>query len=135
MRKGGNYGWPEVYGYDHGDFTAPLRVYDEAIAPSGATFVGADDYLFATLRGEALHRLASTATASCATNAARGRVRPPAHGRRGPRRRALRAHEQPRRPRLARGRRRPDPADHAAGLGGSAATRDRPGYAMMCHGS
>jgi len=31
-------------------------VYKEAIAPSGATFAG-DDFWFATLRGEALHRL------------------------------------------------------------------------------
>ena len=38
IEEGNNYGWPEVYGTDHGDFTAPLKVYDEAIAPSGATF-------------------------------------------------------------------------------------------------
>jgi glucose/arabinose dehydrogenase len=56
VRKGHNYGWPEVYGTDHGDFTAPLKVYEEAVAPSGATFVG-NDFWFATLRGEALHRL------------------------------------------------------------------------------
>ena len=56
IRKGRNYGWPEVYGSDHGDFTAPLKVYDEAIAPSGATFWHGD-FFFATLRGEALHRL------------------------------------------------------------------------------
>jgi glucose/arabinose dehydrogenase len=31
-------------------------VYEEAIAPSGATF-SHGDYFFATLRGEALHRL------------------------------------------------------------------------------
>lgn len=63
IRKGRNYGWPEVYGRDHRGFTAPLKVYEEAIAPSGATFVTrkgsawTGDYLFATLRGEALHRL------------------------------------------------------------------------------
>jgi len=63
VRKGRNYGWPQVYGPDHGPFERPLRVYEEAIAPSGATFVtakGSDwtgDYLFATLRGEALYRL------------------------------------------------------------------------------
>jgi glucose/arabinose dehydrogenase len=63
IRKGANYGWPEVFGEDHGDFTAPLRVYEEAIAPSGATFVTREgsawtgDYLFATLRGEALRRI------------------------------------------------------------------------------
>ena len=63
IREGDNYGWPEVYGADHGDFTEPLKVYEEAIAPSGATFVtgeGTDwtgDYLFANLRGEHLRRL------------------------------------------------------------------------------
>jgi glucose/arabinose dehydrogenase len=60
---GRNYGWPEVYGEDHEGFEAPLRVYEEAIAPSGATFVEREgsrwtgDYVFATLRGEALYRL------------------------------------------------------------------------------
>ncbi len=63
IRQGGNYGWPEAFGDDHDGFDAPLRVYDDAIAPSGATFVereGSDwtgDYLFATLRGESLRRL------------------------------------------------------------------------------
>jgi glucose/arabinose dehydrogenase len=56
IQQGHNYGWPEVYGRDHRGFTAPLKVYDEAIAPSGATF-WRGDYVFATLRGEALHRL------------------------------------------------------------------------------
>jgi glucose/arabinose dehydrogenase len=56
IEQGANYGWPEVYGSDHGDFTAPLKVYEDAIAPSGATFWrGA--FWFATLRGEALYRL------------------------------------------------------------------------------
>jgi glucose/arabinose dehydrogenase len=54
--EGRNYGWPEVFGTDHGDFTAPLKVYEEAIAPSGATFWDGE-FWFATLRGEALHRL------------------------------------------------------------------------------
>jgi aldose sugar dehydrogenase len=56
IAEGNNYGWPEVYGEDHRDFTAPLKVYEDAIAPSGATFSEGDFY-FATLRGEALHRL------------------------------------------------------------------------------
>jgi glucose/arabinose dehydrogenase len=56
IEEGNNYGWPEVTGSDHGDFTAPLRVYEESVAPSGATFwEGA--FWFATLRGEALRRL------------------------------------------------------------------------------
>ncbi len=54
--EGENYGWPEVYGDDHGDFKAPLKVYEEAIAPSGATF-WKGEFVFATLRGEALRRL------------------------------------------------------------------------------
>jgi glucose/arabinose dehydrogenase len=56
IEKGDNYGWPDVYGPDHKDFTPPLKVYVEAVAPSGATFARGD-YWFATLRGEALHRL------------------------------------------------------------------------------
>jgi glucose/arabinose dehydrogenase len=56
IEEGSNYGWPEVYGADHGEFTAPLKVYEEAIAPSGAVF-WRDDFWFATLRGEALYRL------------------------------------------------------------------------------
>jgi len=63
IEAGGNYGWAEVYGSEHEGFDAPLRVYEEALAPSGATFVareGSDwtgDYLFANLRGESLRRL------------------------------------------------------------------------------
>jgi glucose/arabinose dehydrogenase len=63
IREGRNYGWPEAFGDDHDGFEAPLRVYEEAIAPSGATFVEragsrwTGDYVFATLRGEALYRL------------------------------------------------------------------------------
>ena len=63
IREGGNYGWPEAFGSDHEGFDAPLRVYEEAIAPSGAAFLEhrgtawTGDYLFATLRGEALRRL------------------------------------------------------------------------------
>jgi glucose/arabinose dehydrogenase len=56
IEEGNNYGWPEVAGSEHEDFTAPLRVYEESVAPSGATFwEGA--FWFATLRGEALRRL------------------------------------------------------------------------------
>jgi glucose/arabinose dehydrogenase len=56
IEEGRNYGWPEVYGFDHGDFTAPMKVYEESIAPSGATFWNGE-FVFATLRGEALRRL------------------------------------------------------------------------------
>ena len=64
VERGRNYGWPEVEGPDHGDFTAPLRVYDDqTLAPSGASFVptasGAwsGDLLVACLAGEQLRRL------------------------------------------------------------------------------
>jgi glucose/arabinose dehydrogenase len=56
IEEGNNYGWPDVTGEDHGDFTAPLRVYEDSVAPSGATF-WRGDFWFATLRGEALRRL------------------------------------------------------------------------------
>jgi glucose/arabinose dehydrogenase len=56
IEEGNNYGWPEVTGSEHGNFTAPLRVYEQSVAPSGATFWrGA--FWFATLRGEALRRV------------------------------------------------------------------------------
>jgi glucose/arabinose dehydrogenase len=61
--QGGNYGWPEKFGFDQTGFNAPLRVYREPIAPSGATFVTrpgsswTGSFLFACLRGEELHRL------------------------------------------------------------------------------
>jgi glucose/arabinose dehydrogenase len=61
--QGGNYGWPAVYGPDQAPFTAPLRVYQEPLAPSGATFVRnrntswSGNYLFACLRGQQLRRL------------------------------------------------------------------------------
>ena len=54
--EGDNYGWPDVTGSEHGSFTAPLRVYEDSVAPSGATF-WRGDFWFATLRGESLRRL------------------------------------------------------------------------------
>jgi aldose sugar dehydrogenase len=62
---GGNYGWPQAFGAETGGgrFTAPLRVYREAIAPSGAAFVTrrgsrwTGDYILAALRGQQLRRL------------------------------------------------------------------------------
>jgi glucose/arabinose dehydrogenase len=61
---GGNYGWPDVIGYDTGNgrFTAPARLYLEPIAPSGGTFLTGPSawqgqYVLASLRGEELHRL------------------------------------------------------------------------------
>jgi glucose/arabinose dehydrogenase len=60
---GGNYGWPDKFGFDQTGFNAPLRVYRQPVAPSGATFAThggsswTGSFLFACLRGEALHRL------------------------------------------------------------------------------
>jgi glucose/arabinose dehydrogenase len=62
---GHNYGWPFVIGSetDGGRFDAPLRVYPNAIAPSGATFVSRrgsrwrGDYVLAALRARQLRRL------------------------------------------------------------------------------
>ena len=61
--QGRNYGWPVVYGSVHTGFESPLRVYQDAIAPSGATFVTrkgsawTGDYLFANLIGEQLRHV------------------------------------------------------------------------------
>ncbi len=63
VRKGGNYGWPEVYGRDHGAFVAPVAVYEEAIAPSGGSFVTkpdsewTGDFIFGALVGEQMRRI------------------------------------------------------------------------------
>ena len=88
IREGGNYGWPEAFGDDHEGFDAPLRVYEEAIAPVGRHVRrrararrGRGDYLFA----DAARRGAAPAAAATATEiaerrgAARGRLRPAAH--------------------------------------------------------
>jgi glucose/arabinose dehydrogenase len=63
VREGGNYGWPDVHGSEHGRFDAPVIVYDEAIAPSGGSFVtkpGSEwtgDFLFGALVGEQVRRV------------------------------------------------------------------------------
>ena len=63
VTRAGNYGWPRVRGRAHPGFRAPLLVYPESIAPSGATFVTlpgsswTGDYLFAALRGAQLRRV------------------------------------------------------------------------------
>ena len=63
VREGANYGWPDVYGSDHGAFVAPVVVYEEAIAPSGGSFVTlpdsawTGDFVFGALVGEQVRRL------------------------------------------------------------------------------
>jgi len=68
LRRGANYGWPVVQGPEHGDFRAPIALYAESIAPSGATFVTrggsswTGDLLVSALRGEQLRRLSLDGT-------------------------------------------------------------------------
>jgi len=63
IRRGANYGWPVVRGRDHGRFAAPVQVYPEAIAPSGAAFLTrggsswTGDLFVAALKGRQLRRL------------------------------------------------------------------------------
>lgn len=63
LRRGGNYGWPDARGDDHDGFTAPVAVYEDSIAPSGATFVSlpgsewTGDFLFGCLIGEQIRRV------------------------------------------------------------------------------
>jgi glucose/arabinose dehydrogenase len=63
LRQGANYGWPLVRGEAHGDFTAPVVVYPDSIAPSGASFVAlpgsewSGDFLIGALVGEQVRRV------------------------------------------------------------------------------
>jgi glucose/arabinose dehydrogenase len=63
LRRGANYGWPEVRGRDHDGFTAPVVVYSSAVAPSGASFVAlpgsewSGDFLIGCLVGEQIRRV------------------------------------------------------------------------------
>jgi glucose/arabinose dehydrogenase len=64
LRKGANYGWPDLRGEQTREgFTAPVAVYRESIAPSGSTFVrlpGSEwtgDYLIGCLVGEQIRRI------------------------------------------------------------------------------
>lgn len=65
VRKGGNYGWPIYHNEKTGEgiegFTAPLKVWDDAIAPAGGAFYTGDKlpawkglFVFAGLRGQGL---------------------------------------------------------------------------------
>ncbi len=64
IRRGRNYGWPRAQGEDHASpFAAPVAVYADSIAPSGATFVSrpgstwTGDLLVGALIGEQIRRL------------------------------------------------------------------------------
>jgi glucose/arabinose dehydrogenase len=60
---GGNYGWPFVYGADHGSWIAPAHLWPTTIAPSGLEFVTlpgsswTNKALVAGLRGQVLRLL------------------------------------------------------------------------------
>ena len=64
LRRGGNFGWPEIRGEETRDgLIAPVAVYPESIAPSGSTFVRqggsswSGDYLIAALVGQRVQRV------------------------------------------------------------------------------
>jgi glucose/arabinose dehydrogenase len=127
IEPGANYGWPEVQGTEHADFSAPAAVYEDSIAPSGATFVSlpgsawTGDYLIGALVGEQVRRLSfSGGRVREKRGALRGRARSRPGGGRGAGRCPLCAHQQSRRPRdAARGRRPARPDRAACGLSGA----------------
>lgn len=64
LRRGANYGWPEIRGEQTREgMVAPVNVYSDSIAPSGAAFVRrsgsawSGDFLMACLVGERLQRV------------------------------------------------------------------------------
>jgi glucose/arabinose dehydrogenase len=63
LRRGANYGWPQVRGEDHDGFAAPVVVYPSTIAPSGASFVSlpgsvwSGDFLIGCLLGEQIRQV------------------------------------------------------------------------------
>ena len=69
IRKGGNYGWPEV-SHERTDprYASPLLVFTPAVAPSGMTFYNGDalpqfkgNLFFTGLRGQGLYRVIMSA--------------------------------------------------------------------------
>jgi glucose/arabinose dehydrogenase len=63
IQEGANYGWPIVDGRDQHGYKAPVVLFPQSIAPSGATFVRlprskwTGDYLVACLAGQQIRRL------------------------------------------------------------------------------
>lgn len=64
IRRGGNYGWPTVFGTARrAGLISPVVLYPQTIAPSGATFVHrpgslwTGDFLVGALRGEQIRRV------------------------------------------------------------------------------
>ena len=70
LEQGDNYGWPEAVGSEQegSRFHAPIAIYDDSIAPSGASFVtmpGSEwtgDFVLSALIGEQLRRLSLDGT-------------------------------------------------------------------------
>jgi len=70
LERGRNYGWPEAVGPEQKQsrFAAPIALYEETIAPSGASFVSmpgsewTGDFVLAGLLGEQLRRLSLDGT-------------------------------------------------------------------------
>lgn len=77
LREGRNYGWPVAVGQEQFDsrFAAPLVLYANTIAPSGASFVTkpgsawTGDFMIAALAGRQLRRLALDGTRVTANEA------------------------------------------------------------------
>jgi glucose/arabinose dehydrogenase len=64
LRRGGNYGWPEIEGGEEREgLISPAAYYERTLAPSGSTFVKlpgsawTGDYLIAGLAGEQIRRV------------------------------------------------------------------------------
>jgi glucose/arabinose dehydrogenase len=63
IQEGANYGWPIVDGRDQHGYKAPVVLFPQSIAPSGATFVRlprskwTGDYLIGCLAGQQIRRL------------------------------------------------------------------------------
>jgi glucose/arabinose dehydrogenase len=64
IRKGGNYGWPTVIGFENDRFTPPIAVWTPAIAPNGLAFYTGNaipgwrgNLFVGGLRGRQLRRL------------------------------------------------------------------------------
>ncbi len=70
LEQGDNYGWPEAVGREQrrSRFHAPIAVYEDSIAPSGASFVTmpgsawTGDFLLSALIGEQLRRVSLDGT-------------------------------------------------------------------------
>ena len=77
LRRGGNYGWPEVRGEQtRAGLLKPVAIYPDSIAPSGSTFLRSGgsswsgDYLIASLVGQRIQRVTISRTGRITRNEA-----------------------------------------------------------------